>query len=216
MASYDSDKIAHIHQALHSHLPTEPALRVKTLESLLVEKGLLSADAVDVWLEKYAERVGPKDGAQVIARAWLDADFAERLRQDGMRGFIELGLVGEASGYELQAVFNTDDVHNLVVCTLCSCYPTRLIGMSPTWYKSNEYRARAVRDPRGVLRDFGVELSDEVEVRVWDATSERRYLVVPQRPAGTEGWSQDDLAALVTRNSMIGTHRDLSPKKGAA
>ena len=216
MASYDSDKIAHIHHALHSHLPTEPALRVKTLESLLVEKGLLSADAVDVWLEKYAERVGPKDGAQVIARAWLDADFAERLRQDGMHGFIELGLIGEESGYELQAVFNTDDVHNLVVCTLCSCYPTRLIGMSPTWYKSNEYRARAVRDPRGVLRDFGVDLSDEVEVRVWDATSERRYLVVPQRPAGTEGWSQDDLAALVTRNSMIGTHRDLSPKKGAA
>ena len=216
MASYDADKIAHIHHALHSHLPTEPALRAKTLESLLVEKGLLSADAVDVWLEHYAERVGPKDGAQVIARAWLDAEFAERLRQDGMQGFIELGLVGEESGYELQAVFNTDDVHNLVVCTLCSCYPTRLIGMSPTWYKSNEYRARAVRDPRGVLRDFGVDLSDKVEVRVWDATSERRYLVVPQRPAGTADWSQDKLAALVTRNAMIGTQRDLRPKKGAA
>jgi nitrile hydratase subunit alpha len=213
MASYDSDKIAHIHQALHSHLPAEPVLRVKTLESLLVEKGLLRADAVDVWLEQYAEKVAPKHGAQVIARAWLDPEFAERLRQDGTQGFIELGLVGEARGYELEAVFNTDAVHNLVVCTLCSCYPLRLIGMSPTWYKSNEYRARAVRDPRGVLRDFGVDIGDDVEVRVWDSTSERRYLVVPQRPAGTAGWSQDALAALVTRNAMIGTHRDLSPKK---
>jgi nitrile hydratase len=216
MASYDSDKIAHIHHELHSHLPTEPALRVKTLESLLVEKGVLSADAVEVWLEQHAERVGPKDGAQVIARAWLDADFAKRLRQDGMQGFIELGIATKESGYELQAVFNTDDVHNLVVCTLCSCYPTRLIGMAPTWYKSNEYRARAVRDPRGVLRDFGVDIGDDVQVRVWDSTSDRRYLVVPQRPPDTEGWSQDDLAALVTRNSMIGAHRDLSPKKGAA
>jgi nitrile hydratase len=213
MASYDSDKIAHIHHALHSHLPAEPALRVKTLESLLVEKGLLGADAVDVWLEQYAEKVGPKNGAQVIARAWLDPDFAERLRQDGMHGFIELGLVGEEHGYELAAVFNTDAVHNLVVCTLCSCYPLRLIGMSPTWYKSNEYRARAVRDPRGVLREFGVDIGEDVEVRVWDATSERRYLVVPQRPTGTEGWSQDVLAALVTRNAMIGTHRDLSLNK---
>lgn len=216
MASYDADKIAQIHHELHSHLPPEPALRVKTLESLLVEKGLLSADAVDVWLDKYAEQVGPKDGAQVIARTWLDADFAERLRQDGMSGFVALGIVGEESGFELEAVFNTDEVHNLVVCTLCSCYPTRLIGMSPTWYKSNEYRARAVRDPRGVLRDFGVDLGDDIDVRVWDSTSERRYLVVPQRPAGTEGWSQDELAALVTRNSMIGTQRDLSPKRGAA
>lgn len=216
MASYDSDKIAQIHHELHSHLPAESALRVKTLESLLVEKGLLDANAVDAWLEQYAEKVGPKNGAQVIARAWLDADFAERLRQNGMQGFIELGFVGEESGFELAAVFNTDDVHNLVVCTLCSCYPLRLIGMSPTWYKSNEYRARAVRDPRGVLRDFGVDLDDEVEVRVWDSTSERRYLVVPQRPAGTAGWSQDDLAALVTRNSMIGTHRDLRPSQGAA
>ena len=216
MATYDSDRIAHIHQELHSHLPTESALRVKTLESLLVEKGLLSADAVDVWLEKYADKVGPKDGAQVIARAWLDADFAERLRQDGLSGFIELGTVGEDSGFELAAVFNTDTVHNLVVCTLCSCYPLRLIGMSPTWYKSNEYRARAVRDPRGVLRDFGVEIGDDVEVRVWDSTSERRYLVVPQRPVDTDGWSQDDLAALVTRDSMIGAQRDLSPKQGAA
>jgi nitrile hydratase len=213
MASYDSDKIAHIHHALHSHLPAEPALRVKTLESLLVEKGLLGADAVDVWLEQYAEKVGPKNGAQVIARAWLDPDFAERLRQDGMHGFIELGLVGEEHDYELAAVFNTDAVHNLVVCTLCSCYPLRLIGMSPTWYKSNEYRARAVRDPRGVLREFGVDIGEDVEVRVWDATSERRYLVVPQRPTGTEGWSQDVLAALVTRNAMIGTHRDLSLNK---
>ena len=215
MASYDSDKVAHIHEELHSRLPTEPALRVKALENLLVEKGLLKTDAVDKWLDNLAERIGPKNGARVIAKSWVRPEFESTLRNDAMKAFKDLGLA-ESGDYELKAVFNSDAVHNLVVCTLCSCYPLRLIGMSPSWYRSNEYRARAVRDPRGVLEEFGVKLDGDLEVRVWDSTSERRYLVVPQRPAGTEGWSADQLAGLVTRNSMIGTHRDLRPRDGVA
>ena len=215
MASYDSDKVAHIHEELHSHLPPEPALRAKALESLLVEKGVLKTDAVDRWLDNFAEKIGPKNGARVIARSWVDPEFEGSLRNDAMQAFTALGLA-KGGGYGLKAVFNTDTVHNLVVCTLCSCYPLALIGMSPGWYKSNEYRARAVREPRGVLEEFGVKLDGDVEVRVWDSTSERRYIVVPQRPAGTEGWSEDRLAELVTRNSMIGTHRDLRPGNGAA
>ena len=215
MASYDSDKVAHIHEELHSHLPPEPALRAKALESLLVEKGVLKTDAVDRWLDNFAEKIGPKNGARVIARSWVDPEFEGSLRIDAMQGFTTLGLA-KGGGYGLKAVFNSDAVHNLVVCTLCSCYPLALIGISPSWYKLNEYRARAVRDPRGVLQEFGVKLNEHVEVRVWDSTSERRYIVVPQRPAGTEGWSEDRLAELVTRNSMIGTHRDLRPGDGAA
>ena len=215
MASYDSDKVAHIHEELHSHLPPEPALRVKALESLLIEKGVLKTDAVDRWLDNLAEKIGPKNGARVIAKSWVDPDLEAILRDDAMEAFKALGLA-KGGGYGLKAVFNTDIVHNLVVCTLCSCYPLALIGMSPGWYKSNEYRARAVREPRGVLEEFGVKLDGDVEVRVWDSTSERRYIVVPQRPAGTEGWSEDQLAGLVTRNSMIGTHRDLRPGDGAA
>ena len=215
MASYDSDKVAHIHEELHSHLPPEPALRAKALESLLVEKGVLKTDAVDRWLDNFAEKIGPKNGARVIARSWVDPEFEGSLRIDAMQGFTALGLA-KGGGYGLKAVFNSDTVHNLVVCTLCSCYPLALIGISPSWYKLNEYRARAVRDPRGVLQEFGVKLNEHVEVRVWDSTSERRYIVVPQRPAGTEGWSEDRLAELVTRNSMIGTHRDLRPGDGAA
>jgi nitrile hydratase subunit alpha len=215
MASYDSDKIAHIHDKLHTHLPSEPALRVKSLESLLIDKGLLKADAVDKWLDKFAEKIGPKNGARVIARSWADADFEARLRKNGLQAFKELGLT-DIDAYELKAVFNTDKIHNLVVCTLCSCYPISLIGMSPSWYKSNAYRARAVRDPRGVLREFGVKVSEDFEIRVWDSTSERRFIVVPQRPAGTEGWSEDQLTKLITRDSMIGTHRDLRPSDGGA
>ncbi len=215
MGSYDSDKIAHIHDELHSHLPSEPALRVKSLEGLLVEKGLLKADAVDKWLDNLAEKIGPKNGARVIARSWVDAEFEATLRKNGLEAFKQMGLA-DVDVYELKAVFNSDMVHNLVVCTLCSCYPLRLIGMSPSWYKSNEYRARAVRDPRGVLDDFGVKPSADVELRVWDSTSERRYIVVPQRPAGTEGWSEDQLAKLVTRDAMIGTDRDLRPVGGGA
>ena len=215
MASYDSDKVAHIHEELHSHLPPEPALRAKALESLLVEKGVLKTDAVDRWLDNFAEKIGPKNGARVIARSWVDPAFEGSLRNDAMQAFTALGLA-KGGGYGLKAVFNSDTVHNLIVCTLCSCYPLALIGMSPSWYKSNEYRARAVREPRGVFEEFGVKLDGDVEVRVWDSTSERRYIVVPQRPAGTEGWSEDQLAGLVTRNSMIGTHRDLRPGDGAA
>ena len=215
MASFDSDKVAHIHEELHSHLPSEPALRVKALEDLLVEKGVLKTDAVDKWLDNFAEKIGPKNGALVIARSWVDQEFQDTLRNDAIKAFRDLGLA-EGGGHELKALFNSDTLHNLVVCTLCSCYPLRLIGMSPGWYKSNEYRARAVRDPRGVLEEFGVKLDEHVEVRVWDSTSERRYIVVPQRPAGTEGWSEAQLAGLVTRNSMIGTHRDLRQIDGVA
>ena len=215
MASYDSDTVAHIHEELHSHLPPASALRVKALESLLVEKGVLKTDAIDKWLDNLAEKIGPKNGARVIARSWVDPEFEGSLRNDAMQAFTALGLA-KGGGYGLKAVFNSDAVHNLVVCTLCSCYPLRLIGMSPSWYKSNEYRARAVRDARGVLEEFGVKLDEHVEVRVWDSTSERRYIVVPQRPAGTEGWSEDQLAGLVTRNAMIGTHRDLRSPAGVA
>lgn len=209
MVTYDSNKVARIHRELHSHLPPEPGLRVKALETVLVEKGLLQGDDVDNWLENYAENIGPKNGAKVIARAWMDPKFAELLEADAMAAFGAVGV--EAEGYELKAVFNTPTIHNLAVCTLCSCYPLRLIGMSPAWYKSAEYRARAVRDPLGVLREFGVNLGEDVEIRVWDSTSERRYIVIPERPAETEDWDEEALAGLVTRNSMIGTHRDLTP-----
>jgi nitrile hydratase len=210
MISHDSDKMGELHRHLHSVLPSEPALRVKALESALVAKGLLAPDTVDKWLENYSEKIGPKNGALVIARSWLEPDFKRLLEQDAIKAFEQTGFsVGRE--YQLKALFNSASIHNLVVCTLCSCYPLSLIGMSPLWYKSSEYRARAVREPRAVLQEFGVQIDDGVEVRVWDSTSERRYLVVPERPAGTEGWSRDDLARVVTRNSMIGTHRDLSP-----
>jgi nitrile hydratase len=212
MVSHDSDKIGKIHRELHSDLPSEPALRSKALESVLVEKGLLQPDAVDSWLENYAENIGPKNGAKVIARAWMDPDFRALLEADAMGAFRSVGFQG--AGHDLKAVFNTPTTHNLVVCTLCSCYPVRLIGMSPAWYKSTEYRARAVREPDGVLREFGVELGNDVEICVWDSTSERRYLVVPERPLGTQDWSEEALAGLVTRNAMIGTQRDLRPNSG--
>ena len=202
--SFDGDKVAEIHRHLHSHLPPEPALRVKALESLLVEKGLVDPAALDAWIEAYTEEIGPKRGAAVVARAWVDADFRARLLADAGAAVAEMGFAGQASGH-LKAVENTDTVHNLVVCTLCSCYPFAILGMAPPWYKANEYRARSVRDPRGVLAEFGVEPGPGVAVNVWDSTAELRYMVVPQRPAGTEGLDEAALAALVTRNSMIGT-----------
>ena len=213
MTEHSSEKIAAIHRQLHSRLPSEPALRAKALESLLVEKGLLKPDTVDAWIELYRDQIGPMRGAQVIARSWVDPAYRERLLANATDAIAEFGFAGHATGH-LQAVENSDSLHNLVVCTLCSCYPFSLLGMSPAWYKANAYRARAVRDPRGVLAEFGVEIDDSVEVRVWDSTSERRYLVVPQRPAGVEDWSEQALAGLVTRNSMIGTDRDLSPQRG--
>jgi len=206
MTKHDPDAIAHIHNELHSHLPSEPALRVKALESLLVEKGMLDSSAVDAWIDFYSEEIGPKCGAKIVARAWIDADFKARLLADAKDALKELDF----DGNHLRAIENTDTVHNIVVCTLCSCYPLWLLGIPPNWYKTAAYRSRAVRDPRGVLEEFGVALSDDIQVKVWDSTAELRYLVVPQRPAGTEDWGEARLAGLVTRNSMIGTERDLS------
>lgn len=208
MASFDSEKIAKIQRHLHSRLPSDPALRVKALESLAVEKGLIATETIDSWIEAYSEHIGPKRGAALVARSWVDAGFRERLLEDAGEAIKEFGFEGAANGH-LKAVENTKDTHNLIVCTLCSCYPISILGMSPSWYKSSEYRARAVREPRKVLEEFGVELSPNVGVRVWDSTAELRYIVIPQRPAGTEGWSEERLAAIVTRNSMIGTERDL-------
>jgi nitrile hydratase len=214
MSSYDTEKAAKLHRELHSHLPADPALRLKALETVLVEKGFLAENAVDEWLDDYSENVGPMNGAKVIAKAWTDPDFAERLARDAPAAFVE-AVPNAEKDYPIVAVFNTPQTHNLVVCTLCSCYPLALLGMSPSWYKSVEYRARAVRDPRGVIAEFGTEIPEKVEVKVWDSTSDLRYMVVPERPAGTEDWSEEDLAGLVTRNAMIGTVRDLSPSKGA-
>ncbi len=202
--SYDSGKVAEIHRHLHSHLPSEPALRVKALESLLVEKGLVDPAALDAWIEAYTEEIGPKRGAAIVARAWIDPAFKSRLLADAGKAVAEMGFAGQASGH-LKAVENTDGVHNLVVCTLCSCYPFAILGMAPAWYKANEYRARAVRDPRGVLAEFGVTLAPDTRIDVWDSTAELRYMVLPQRPDGTEGLDEQALAALVTRNAMIGT-----------
>jgi nitrile hydratase subunit alpha len=211
MPTYDSDLVGHIHRELHSHLPSEPALRVKALESLLVEKGLLDSRTVDAWIQAYSERIGPKRGAEIVARAWVDPGFKARLLEDGTEAVKELSF-GDNATPHLKVVANTPGTHNVVVCTLCSCYPLQVLGIPPNWYKSAEYRARVVRDPRGVLAEFGVSLGGDVDVRVWDSTAELRYLVVPERPRGTEGWDEARLAKIVTRNSMIGTDRDLSAK----
>ena len=212
MTSYKSGRVGEIHRELHDHLPPEPALRIKALESVLVEKGLLDSRAVDAWVEAYAEDIGPRRGAQVVARAWVDPGFKARLLADGTAGIRELGFEGYALAH-LKVVENTEAVHNLVVCTLCSCYPVGILGIPPTWYKSAPYRSRVVRDPRGVLADFGVTLPDDVETRVWDSTAEVRYLVIPQRPPGTDGWSQEQLPDLVTRDSMIGVGHPLDPSE---
>ena len=208
MTSYDGDKISAIHRELHSHLPSEPALRVKALESVLVEKKLFTSAEIDDWVDAYTDKIGPINGARVVARAWLDPEFKARLLSNGTKAFDEMGFPSRPDAV-LKVIENTAAVQNLVVCTLCSCYHLHLLGMSPAWYKSNEYRARAVRDPRGVLAEFGVDINDDIEVRVWDSTSERRFLVLPERPAGTDDWGAEKLAALVTRNALIGTQRDL-------
>jgi nitrile hydratase len=171
---------------------------------VLVEKGLVATDAIDTVVDAFADEIGPRNGAQVVARAWVDAEFKQRLLADATAAASELGF-GGLEGEYVVAVENTPEVHNVVVCTLCSCYPWPLLGIPPVWYKSPAYRARVVAEPRAVLREFGVEVPDDVEVRVWDSSAEVRYLVVPQRPAGTEGLAEPELAALVTRDSMIGT-----------
>ena len=211
MSSKRSNQIANIHRHLHNHLPSESALRVKSLESLLVDKGIFESDSIDIWLEAFTENIGPMNGARVIARSWVDDDFRSLLKDDAIKAFEALGLPSR-EGYQLLAVFNSETVHNLVVCTLCSCYPQAIIGIAPGWYKSAEYRARAVREPRAVLAEFDVTLEEQVKIRVWDSNSERRYIVVPQRPSGTENLSEEQLVKLVTRNAMIGTQRDLNQR----
>ncbi len=193
--------MAHDHQ---NAPPSETAMRVKALETLLTEKGLVDPAAIDTVVELYETRVGPRNGAKVVARAWADPDYRERLLEDGTAAIAELGFSG-VQGEDMVVVENTDDIHNMVVCTLCSCYPWPTLGLPPIWYKSAPYRARSVSDPRGVLKEFGVDLTEDAEIRVWDSNAELRYLVLPQRPAGTEGMSEEQLAELVTRDSMIGT-----------
>lgn len=188
----------------HTLLPSDPALRVKTLETLLVAKGLVDPAALDTIIDTYENKIGPQNGAHVVARAWTDPAFRTALLEDATAVVSEMGYYGR-QGEHMVAVENTPAQHNMVVCTLCSCYPWPLLGIPPTWYKSDAYRARAVREPRKVLADFGVTLPKETAVRVWDSTAEVRYLVIPMRPEGTEGMSEEALRALITRDSMIGT-----------
>jgi nitrile hydratase subunit alpha len=201
------------HDHEHSLVPSDPALRVKSLESLLVEKGLVDPAALDALVDTYEHKIGPRNGAQVVARAWVNSGFKQRLLADGTTAIAELGFGGRGGDY-LQVVENTPTVHNLVVCTLCSCYPWAVLGLPPIWYKSAAYRSRVVIDPRGVLREFGLELPKDVEVRVHDSTAELRYLVLPERPAGTDKLKEEELAALVTRDAMIGVAKVAAPKPG--
>jgi nitrile hydratase subunit alpha len=191
------------HEHDHSHL-SETELRVRALETVLLEKGYIDPAAIDLVIQKYEQKIGPRNGARVVAKAWVDRDFKRMLLGEPARTFTSLGYAG-MQGEHTTVVENTPTLHNMVVCTLCSCYPWPLLGLPPVWYKSAPYRSRVVMDPRGVLRDFGVELGSETEIRVWDSTAEMRYLVLPMRPSGTEGWSEEQLAAIVTRDSMIGT-----------
>lgn len=205
----------HSHGEDHSHhgAPSELQVRASALESLLIEKGLVSAEAIDRLIAYYENDVGPMTGARVVARAWADPEFKRRLLQNAPAALAEMGITGADN---VAVVENTPTVHNMVVCTLCSCYPWAVLGLPPRWYKDHAYRSRAVIEPRAVLREFGVELDEGVEVRVWDSSAEQRYLVLPMRPAGSEGMSEQDLAGLVTRDSMIGTGLPLAPGASAA
>ncbi len=210
----------HKHEHDHGHLgdPAHPhnaplsevQLRVRALESLLTEKGLVDSAALDEMIETYETKVGPRNGAKVVARAWADPAFKRRLLADATEAIAEMGFIGR-QGEDMVVLENTPAVHNLVVCTLCSCYPWPVLGLPPVWYKSAPYRSRAVIDPRGLLRELGLDLPEHVEVRVWDSTAELRYLVLPERPAGTEGWTEEELAAIVTRDSMIGVAKVTVP-----
>ena len=190
-------------------------VRVRALETLLTEKGYVDPAALDELIDAYQTRIGPRNGARVVAKAWVDPEYADWLRRDATAAIASLGYMGR-QGEHMVAVEQTDDTHNMVVCTLCSCYPWPVLGLPPTWYKSAPYRSRVVRDPRGVLEEFGVTLLDDVETRVWDSTAEVRYVVIPQRPAGTDGWSEEQLAELVTRDSMIGVGVPRDPSSLAA
>ncbi|MBT4933812.1 MAG: nitrile hydratase subunit alpha [Rhodospirillaceae bacterium] len=202
------------HDGDHDHTdpPSEIALRVKALESLLTEKGLIDPAVLDVIIETYETKVGPHCGAKVVARAWSDAEYKSRLLDDATAAIAEMGYEGR-QGEHMVVVENTAHVHNLVVCTLCSCYPWPVLGLPPVWYKSAPYRSRAVSEPRSVLAEFGTTLDPEVRIQVWDSTSEMRYLVLPERPDGTEGWSVDELERLASRNSMIGVEKAASPEE---
>jgi nitrile hydratase subunit alpha len=208
------DHDAHDHHEHGSEL-SETQRRVRALETILTEKGYVDPAALDILIETYETKVGPHNGARVVAKAWADPEYRAWLFADGGAAINALGFAGR-QGENIVALENTPGVHNMVVCTLCSCYPWPVLGLPPVWYKSAPYRSRAVSDPRGVLRDFGVELPAGTEIRVWDSTSELRYLVVPMRPEGTDGWSEEDLATLVTRDSMIGTGVAARPEAVAA
>jgi len=200
------DTRQHEHEHDHQAVPSDPALRVKALESLLVEKGLVDRAALDALVDAYENKIGPRNGARVVARAWSDPAYKQRLLSDADAAIAEMGY-GGFQGEHMVVVENLAKVHNLVVCTLCSCYPWAVLGLPPVWYKSAPYRSRAVIDPRGVLREFGLELPVDAEVRVWDSTAEVRYLVLPERPAGTEAMNEEELAALVTRDAMVGARK---------
>ena len=211
---HDHDHTHDHHDHDHSHL-TPIEARVKALETILVAKGLVDPAALDAIIDTYETKIGPRNGARVVAKAWADASYAARLKADATAAIAELGYTGR-QGEHMVAVFNDDSTHHMVVCTLCSCYPWSVLGLPPLWYKSAPYRSRVVIDPRGVLAEFGVTLPLTTMVRIWDSTAETRYLVIPQRPAQTDGWSEDALAELVTRDCMIGTGQALNPQDVAS
>ena len=195
---------SHSHEDAHSLLPSDPELRVKAIESLLLSKGLIDAKTLDELIDTYENKIGPQNGAKVVAKAWIDNDYKKRLLADATSAIRELSYQGR-QGENMIVVENTPEIHNVIVCTLCSCYPWPVLGIPPTWYKSDEYRSRTVREPRKVLSEFGVQVDSQVKVKVWDSTAELRYLVLPMRPEGSENMNESELAELVTRNSMIGT-----------
>jgi len=203
----------HDHDHDHQAIPSDVALRVKALESLLVDKGFVDRAALDAIVDTYETKIGPRNGARVVARAWVDPAYKKRLLTDATAAIAELGYVG-GQGEDMVVLENGPKLHNLVVCTLCSCYPWPILGLPPVWYKSAAYRSRAVIDPRGVLREFGLELPEDAEIRVWDSTAELRYLVLPERPAGTENMTKESLAELVTRDSMVGVAKVTLSKPG--
>ena len=199
-----TDDHHHSHDHAHSHLPSDPELRVKAVETLLLNKGLIDSQTLDELIDTYENRIGPKNGAKVVAKAWVDPEYKKRLLNDATSAIRELSYQGR-QGENMVDVENTPETHNVIVCTLCSCYPWPVLGIPPTWYKSDEYRSRTVREPRKVLLEFGLPLDPKVQIKVWDSTAEIRYLVLPMRPKGTENMDERELAELVTRNSMIGT-----------
>ena len=211
----DKKNVEHNHDDHHHHhhslLPEEPELRVKAIETLLLNKGIINSDTVNELIDTYENKIGPRNGAKVVAKAWVDPEYKKRLLDNATKAIEELSYTGR-QGEHMVVVENTPKVHNVVVCTLCSCYPWPVLGIPPTWYKSDEYRSRTVREPRKVLQEFGLELDLNTQIKVWDSTSEMRYLVLPMRPVGTEHLSENELEGLVTRNSMIGTGLPETPK----